>query len=203
MNRTKIDWCDFTWNPVIGCWNGCSYCYARRMALRFHMVCDLADWNVPRWRQSRFEKPFPKKPSRIFVNSMSDWGGWEEEWKQKVFQAMNDHSEHVFLTLTKGVTETRTLPNWMQGVTITAGALRREADFVSVEPIQGVVKLERDYRWIIIGLQTGGRKQNPDEIKWAEELGVDCAHKAIPVFFKNSLAGCYGFRQEFEAKEKI
>lgn len=35
MNKTKIDWCDSTWNPVTGCLHGCEYCYARRMANRF------------------------------------------------------------------------------------------------------------------------------------------------------------------------
>lgn len=33
--RTKIDWCDATWNPVTGCLHGCEYCYARRIAQRF------------------------------------------------------------------------------------------------------------------------------------------------------------------------
>jgi protein gp37 len=35
MNKTKIEWCDSTWNPVTGCLNGCEYCYARGMARRF------------------------------------------------------------------------------------------------------------------------------------------------------------------------
>lgn len=35
MNKTKIDWCDSTWNPVTGCLHGCEYCYSRRMAERF------------------------------------------------------------------------------------------------------------------------------------------------------------------------
>lgn len=34
-NKTKIDWCDATWNPVTGCKHGCEYCYARRIAERF------------------------------------------------------------------------------------------------------------------------------------------------------------------------
>lgn len=34
-NKTKIDWCDATWNPVTGCKYGCEYCYARRIAERF------------------------------------------------------------------------------------------------------------------------------------------------------------------------
>lgn len=33
--KTKIDWCDSTWNPVTGCMHGCEYCYARRIAERF------------------------------------------------------------------------------------------------------------------------------------------------------------------------
>lgn len=35
MNKTKIEWCDSTWNPVTGCMHGCGYCYARRIANRF------------------------------------------------------------------------------------------------------------------------------------------------------------------------
>lgn len=35
MQKSKIDWCDMTWNPVTGCLNGCEYCYARRIAERF------------------------------------------------------------------------------------------------------------------------------------------------------------------------
>lgn len=37
MNNTKIDWCDATFNPVTGCYHGCEYCYARRIAERFGM----------------------------------------------------------------------------------------------------------------------------------------------------------------------
>ena len=35
MNKTKIEWCDRTWNPVTGCLHECEYCYARRIAKRF------------------------------------------------------------------------------------------------------------------------------------------------------------------------
>lgn len=33
--KTKIDWCDSTWNPVTGCLHNCDYCYARNIAVRF------------------------------------------------------------------------------------------------------------------------------------------------------------------------
>jgi Bacteriophage protein gp37 len=35
MNKTKIEWCDSTWNPVTGCLHGCEYCYARKIIDRF------------------------------------------------------------------------------------------------------------------------------------------------------------------------
>lgn len=35
MNKTKIEWCDSTWNPVTGCLHDCEYCYARGIARRF------------------------------------------------------------------------------------------------------------------------------------------------------------------------
>lgn len=36
--KTKIDWCDSSWNPVTGCLHGCDYCYARKMAYCFGSV---------------------------------------------------------------------------------------------------------------------------------------------------------------------
>lgn len=35
MQKTKIEWCTMTWNPVTGCWHGCNYCYAKKIAERF------------------------------------------------------------------------------------------------------------------------------------------------------------------------
>lgn len=35
LHKSRIDWCDYTWNPVTGCRHGCEYCYARRIADRF------------------------------------------------------------------------------------------------------------------------------------------------------------------------
>ena len=35
MNRSKIEWCDHTWNPITGCRHNCKYCYAKRMTARF------------------------------------------------------------------------------------------------------------------------------------------------------------------------
>jgi protein gp37 len=73
MSTTKIEWADRVWNPVTGCTKvseGCRHCYAERIAGRFwgerkfsDVQCDEVKLNDPlHWR----------KPSRIFVNSMSD-----------------------------------------------------------------------------------------------------------------------------------
>lgn len=35
MNKSKIEWCDHTWNPITGCRHNCKYCYARKMTARF------------------------------------------------------------------------------------------------------------------------------------------------------------------------
>jgi protein gp37 len=60
MNRTKIDWADYSWNPVTGCLgpNGggpCTYCYAKRIAARFG-----AD-------TSYFDSAYPDRPHLHYI----------------------------------------------------------------------------------------------------------------------------------------
>ena len=47
MDKTKIDWCDSTWNPVTGCLHNCEYCYARGIANRFGAGWETASGNLP------------------------------------------------------------------------------------------------------------------------------------------------------------
>lgn len=35
MEKSKIEWTDYTWNPVTGCKHKCPYCYAEKMSTRF------------------------------------------------------------------------------------------------------------------------------------------------------------------------
>lgn len=104
--KTKIEWCDSTWNPVTGCLHGCEYCYARRMAERFgagweglsdagmHELdspargigCGAAKPRVmpypfgfqPTFHHYRLGRPQKwKDPRNIFVCSMADlFGDW-------------------------------------------------------------------------------------------------------------------------------
>lgn len=79
--KTKIDWCDATWNPVTGCLHGCEYCYARTIANRF-AGCDKLSTYMPdcqaTWRRvnpdSRpedaiFEVDAKCPPINIFFNA--------------------------------------------------------------------------------------------------------------------------------------
>lgn len=41
MNKSKIPWCDFSWNPITGCKMNCPSCFARKIANRFAGVVRL------------------------------------------------------------------------------------------------------------------------------------------------------------------
>lgn len=46
-SKTKIDWCNSSWNPVTGCLHECAYCYARKIAERFRgCILDLVGDSV-------------------------------------------------------------------------------------------------------------------------------------------------------------
>ncbi|KKL16914.1 hypothetical protein LCGC14_2490800 [marine sediment metagenome] len=200
LTKTKIDWCDFSWNPVWGCRNNCPYCYARKLAKRF------GDSEFkPTWKQKNFDKPFPKKLSRIFVNSMSDICWWPWEWMESVLKKIADNRMHTFLFLTKspGIYFGYEFPlNCRLGATVTREkyltsslALSEKCDFVSIEPM-----LERIYpqplnifTWVIIGAETGNRKGKViPKRKWIAEIVDYCKANQIPVFLKESLREIWG-----------
>ncbi len=56
MKNTKIEWCDSTWNPVTGCFHGCEYCYARRIANRFGGFDPSPSNSDGRWNTIQYEK---------------------------------------------------------------------------------------------------------------------------------------------------
>ena len=55
MVKTKIEWCDSTWNPVTGCRHGCAYCYAKRIAERFQMQEGAANLEETREEERCYE----------------------------------------------------------------------------------------------------------------------------------------------------
>ena len=56
MNKTDIEWADYTWNPVTGCLHDCPYCYARRIAYRFGL--DFAPkMDDPNFHGCKYDSP--------------------------------------------------------------------------------------------------------------------------------------------------
>jgi len=248
MRKTKIDWTDYTWNPVVGCYHGCEYCYARSMTRRLggHDEIDgieptypgqIAELNKPltitRKRSGKAIAPFPygftptlmrykmdepqevKNPANIFVCSMADlFGRWvPDEWIQEVFAACKKAPQHNYLFLTKNparyvrLDEKGILPTngkmWF-GTTVTTPDMpfpyngeRQHNLFLSVEPMQadfGEAKGNlKDIKWVIIGVETGNRKDRIlPEKAWIEKLYTQCSDLGIPVFMKQSLKSICG-----------
>ena len=123
MNKTKIDWCDSTWNPVTGCLHGCEYCYARGIAERFggkQKYANIFEENdpvisadgktlayphsfSPTLLRYRLNEYIGKKGRNIFVCSMADlFGSWvPDSWIEEVFKACEKAPQHNYLFLTK------------------------------------------------------------------------------------------------------
>lgn len=214
VNKTKIEWCDWSWNPITGCENGCEYCYARRIYTRFKKSFK------PTFHPERLEAPYKiKKPSRIFADSVSDfWSrGVKQAWRNRVWTVMKNTPQHTYLVLTKQPYMIRAedlvkIPdNCFVGVSITnfedrwrIKALMTKAlkhTFVSVEPM-----LDNQYSdyiylcdWIILGGLTGTpNPQRPHE-SLIDDIVSDCRRLNKPLFIKDNL----GYSQKIQEFPKL
>ena len=107
---TKIEYCDETWSPVTGCSPtspGCQNCWAKRMskrlAGRFGYPAAPHNFDVT-LHPDKLDQPLHwKKPSMIFVNSMSDLFHEDvsDEFIYDCFTMMSLTPKHIFQILTK------------------------------------------------------------------------------------------------------
>lgn len=258
MNKSKIEWCDSTWNPVTGCLHNCPYCYADKIANRFsmtnmHKITGLTPQNEvllepyigfakdgqskidpypfgfsPTFHRYRLGEPARKtKGQKIFVCSMADlFGDWvPDEWIEEVFKACEQAPQHKYMFLTKNphryweMMSCKEFPdneNYWFGNTIT-----KQSDFVwawaqnhfySIEPIIQPIDLLEVFdddsglryvdcvKWVIIGAETGNRKNKViPKREWVENIVGQCNAANVPVFMKNSLMALMGddFIQEW------
>jgi len=184
---SSIEWTDATWNPVRGCTKispGCAHCYAETFAERFRGVpghpyefgFDL------RLVPEKLAEPFRwRKPSRVFVNSMSDLFHEDvpDDYIISVARVMQQANWHQYQVLTKRSMRLRdllstklrfiaNLPHIWWGVSVENrkhGLPRidhlRDAPaamrFLSIEPLLedlGLVNLKA-IAWVIVGGESG------------------------------------------------
>jgi protein gp37 len=213
--HTQIEWTDITWNPVRGCTlisPGCAHCYAERFAERFRGVVghpyeqgfDLK--LIP----GKLAEPFRwKKPSMVFVNSMSDLfhEGVPDAYIEAVGRVMAAANWHTYQVLTKRSERMRDMlrgalgfvaesPHVWWGVSVENrrhGLPRVEhlrsapagLRMLSVEPLLedlGALDLS-GVGWVIAGGESGpgARPIDPD---WLRSVRDQCASAGVPFFFK-------------------
>lgn len=213
---TAIEWTDQTWNPVTGCSKvspGCAHCYAETLSLRF-------GWSKKPWtpenaaenvvlHPERLNKPLTwRKPSMVFVNSMSDLFHEEipDEFIWRVWMVMAEAERHTFQVLTKRPERAAellrkwnlmcwALPNVWLGTSIEndrhvhrADALREApatVRFISAEPLLGPLpSLDlTDIDWLIVGGESGhgARTMQPE---WVRDLQGHAEADGVAFFFK-------------------
>lgn len=112
---TKIEWCDRTFNPFIGCTKvspGCDHCYAERYGKRFGITwgpgqprkrTSDASWREPlRWnakaeREGRRYRVFCASLADVFDNEVPD------QWRDELFGLIAATPNLCWLVLTKRI----------------------------------------------------------------------------------------------------
>ncbi len=210
MKTTKIEWTERVWNPSIGCDKvspGCKFCYAESFAKR------LKAMGVPGYEEGfkfkilpqRLQEPLKiKKPTKFFVNSMSDLFHEKMpfEYLDEIFEIIRKTPQHIYQILTKRdkimfeYFHDKQMPEnvWL-GVTVENATFKYRIDtlkhieakirFISFEPLIGPVG-ELDLsgiHWAIVGGESGKRAR-PVKQHWVEEIFHQCRAQNVAFFFK-------------------
>ena len=208
--KSKIEWTENTWNPITGCTkisSGCKNCYAFTLANRLKLMGNTKysqGFNITLHDHCLEDPTKWKKPSLIFVNSMSDLFHEDipVEFIEKVFNVMNRATQHTFQILTKRAERLAELakyldwtPNIWQGVTVESGEYQYRIDylrkipakvrFVSFEPLLGEVKNVNltGIDWAIIGGESGFSAREMKQ-EWVLSLKEECENQSVLFYFK-------------------
>jgi protein gp37 len=210
MKSTKIEWTEKVWNPSIGCDKisaGCKFCYAEVFAKRLKAmgVEDYKDGFMFKILPHRLEEPLRiKKPTKFFVNSMSDLFHEDMpfEYLDMVFDIIKKTPRHIYQILTKRdkvmqeYLSGKEIPaNVWLGVSVENAAFKKRIDtlrkanarirFISFEPLIGAVgdiNFE-GIHWAIVGGESG-RKARPIKQQWVDEIFQKCKQQEVAFFFK-------------------
>lgn len=203
MQKSKIEWTDFTCNPIKGiCKYNCPYCYAIRMYKRF-------GWNPEiRFDHSVFTGLDKLKDgSKVFIGSTHDiFGEWiPDEWITSLILKAIQNPKIIFIFLTKNPKRYADFAfpkNTWLGYS-TTGTLFHKWDyrhdenikFVSLEPMQHAMNASLegyaqriDFDWLILGRETGNRKGKHIITMGELHSTIEFARKAnMKLFVKNNL----------------
>ena len=210
MKKTKIEWTESTWNPTTGCTKvsaGCKHCYAETMSFRLKAMGTPGYDNGFEFSlmPERLNQPSKiKKPTRFFVNSMSDLFHEEMpyEYLDKVFKVMEQTPRHEYQILTKRENilvdyfKNKKVPKnvWL-GVTVENKKSKNRIDvlrkidatirFLSLEPLlEDLGELDlSNIHWAIVGGESGN-KARPMDKEWAVNIKNQCLEQNTKFFFK-------------------
>lgn len=208
--NSSIEWTETTWNPTTGCTkisHGCKHCYAERLTKRWQalgMAKYKEGFSVATHEGTLDEPRRWKKGKVVFVNSMSDLfhAKVPSEFILRVFEVMNDCSQHQFQVLTKRPERVRKMNRqlpwadniWM-GTSVESErwidrvASLRETDakikFLSLEPLLAPLpNLNlKGMDWVIVGGESGPGAR-PMKEEWVTEIQAKCKKAKVPFFFK-------------------
>lgn len=208
---TTIEWTEETWNPVTGCSKvsaGCTNCYAEKMASRLHAMGAPGYDNgfeltlLPERLQQPLRK---KKPTRFFVNSMSDLFHEEipDTFIDDVFAVMQQTPQHTYQILTK---RAHRLPKYFGDKTLSSNIwlgvtvedrkngvpridylrnVNAAIRFLSVEPLlEDLGELDlAGIHWVIVGGESGPNAR-PMNQEWVLSIKEQCEKFGSAFFFK-------------------
>lgn len=203
--HTGIEWTDKTWNPTTGCNKvspGCKHCYAETITKRFK--ANFPNGFAFTMHPNRLEEPLKwRKPSRVFVNSMSDL--FHEQmpisFLSQIFGVMERAPQHVFQILTKRherLLELAPLLPWPDnvwiGVSVENQKYAHRVDylrqvpaavrFLSCEPLLGPLELDlKGIHWVITGGESG-IKHRPIKEEWVVAIRDQCGKADVAFFHK-------------------
>lgn len=114
--NSKIEWCDHTWNPWLGCTKvspACDHCYAEDWAKRFNGPAwgkerrrtSAANWKQPlKWnRQAAAFRAQHGRAPMVFCASLADVFDNQvpEEWRRDLWEMIAATPDLIWLLLTK------------------------------------------------------------------------------------------------------
>lgn len=219
MKQTKIDWCDCTINPVVGCKNNCPYCYARKMNARFKWV---ENFDKPEFFPERLKQLACKSPKTVFIDSMSDCAWWSDYAWELVIEAIRCNPQHRYIFLTKCpavYARKKALLESVSDLVFLGTSITNNINstfyfdnkvncFLSIEPLLKWRSSGGSFspffsngriKQVIIGAETGNRKEKVvPKVDWVRDIVESCDKNGVAVFMKESLRELMGdeFRQD-------